>query len=365
MKKVFKSSNALILKTSIRHMLLCGYFALLITLIAGAIMVHLAKVSFIIFLIPLLATGISIIPIYIYHFFRSNILVEVTERNVRFSKRGKEYLSVDINGNTFNASVVKNRRLGPIFWKTEYFLSVTDSQSRTGRVKCTNFDKSTFNELINALGNPRKAETQAGDKPFSEGLREYTLPKDKMLEEFRHAFLVALVCIIITALNLMGVLPFSIRTTGAAYGGLGSLELIIFIIPVALPVIFLLMPAEIRRKVPEKIKITNHDITVGDKSFSFSEITKIKLTPPVYEKPMGTIYYCERQLTVFCGRRKYIFWLGSSTSGVTGRFILNDERLKSKLLEEKSKYAFERYEEFCADLKNICFNCSIPFEMDL
>lgn len=210
-------------------------------------------------------------------FVSNNIEYIVTDREVIFLKKGREYKNFPYSEYALSSYVVKHSVNG-IPTATVRQLSANDGKKEkkyTCELNKKNFDE--FMGLILAYSN--KTVTGSDQTNTMEAMnvnKEFTLNKEKILKKV----LLSKVFFFTIAFVACMVMFFVMYNSGEAgaeyflYGGI--ISVIVFALIVGLST------SLIKKRTPDKISLRNNCIYIDDDNFNYSEIEKIILTPQSY-----------------------------------------------------------------------------------
>jgi len=242
-----------------------------------------------------------------------NIAVTVTDSEVVFTRRGKAYLRFPFGEYRFSSFVVINR-----------YNYIPVSVSRKLRVfpagggaykdyKCHNFSKGAFEELIayadlcrNKYDAPPEEAAVSPEKAEFGFPLEFSVDRAAHIAECRKMLLTGvIVCAVLFAVMLV------IGIAG---------NFIPFIIAVSVVILLLLIPAFVlpylkAGKTPESVGLTEDGVFIGGDSFRYDDISRIKMTPPGYDRNEADLGFNEqRMIKIVCGGNTYAFYLGMKKS---------------------------------------------------
>jgi len=328
--KSFKSSRLLLA----RNMFFTGVFIFIILLVncyfASVIFdvspLENSTLSFILLLLISISLSVMIVLLF------WNIKVEIRENHICFIKRGKTYKEYARHDFSFSSYVLRTRYLLiPLF--TEKFLVVNAENKKPVRQKCHNFSGKEFGNMMAYLRSVEIKEMSKEELPMvgEDGVpspssvveESFPVPREALLQ----AFSKRLKMILIPVGVILGaaVLYFVIVPLQRLSGNWGWLVFCSFLLPLVLGVFAILFFTNIRpflkmkKTMPEKVEIKGEYLVFGSDVMTFSDIEKIKATPPTYQMASNASF--QRRILVFFkdGRKKeYSFGFTALASKRTG-----------------------------------------------
>ena len=272
-------------------------------------------------------------------FIINNVEYIVTDREVIFLKKGREYKNFPYSEYILSSYVVKHSVNG-IPTATVRQLSVNDGKKEkkyTCELNKKNFDE--FMSLILAYSNKTAVESDQVNTTETANInKEFTLNKDKILKKILLSKMFFFIIIFAACMAFF----FTMYNWGEAgaeyflYGGI--ITVVVFALIVGMST------SLIKKRTPDKISIRNNCIYVDDDNFNYSEIEKITLTPQSYSS----------------GNQNRMMKI-AKTDGTKVIYNLGFKAWKPN----KPDSVFEKYDEFSYLLEGLFINTPGKFQYDL
>lgn len=303
-------------------------------------------------------------------FFRHNITIEADRTAIRFLRGRKEYLHLLYDGFVFTSYVVK-QRINLIPTSTTRYLRAM--QMETGRIhdyRCYNLDRKTFESFIayirslqpEYLPEPANEESPTAgqvdfdpDRSGNEAVytREtlvFTIDKNLFISRYQKPLwlMITIFSVFILSLLVLQLILTPERFMEHLVVNISFFALLVVIF-FPIPIIMFGIPlAKIKKNTPEKITLFHDHIVFDNKSFYFSRIKQIRMTPPAYQsngllKRKITVIEENKTTVFFVGDDKDVnpMWAKKGKKKVFADYINLCNELEAALLNRPGKFMFE------------------------
>jgi len=307
----------------------------------------------------LLIIIIAIVPTVLsayYNCFRNNIKIEVTRTGIKFSRLGKEYLYFPHDSFNFTSFVSKTTINGIIPAPTSRYLRVAPKGGWKAKdYLCYNFDKKTFEDLIHCIqtreyARNKTAWNQAREpQPQYPGEEaEFVINKRLLAKKYMKYLLILLV-----ALSIFAFWPTNTDTISypelEREVAISTKFLVLSVLFAILLVAFIVLMLKIIKQTPKKIVLCHDCLMIDLKTFNFSEIEQIKMTPPsFYSNIAGALFPPFRKLAITRQGLTHTFIVGSTAFSALGKDNI-----------------FDGYKKLCDSLEAVFINVPDKFKLDL
>ncbi len=278
--------------------------------------------------------------LFMYRVFISNNMEYiVTDREVIFLKKGREYKIFPYSEYILSSYVIKHSTNGIPTGTMRQLAANNGKKEKKYICSLTKKDFDEFMGLILAYSNKATAGSdQINTGEIMNVNREFTLNKDKILKKVLLSKMFFFTIIFVACM----VFFFTMYNYGEAgaeyflYGGI--ISVIVFALMVTMSTNF------IKKRTPDKISLRNNCIYMDDDNFNYSEIEKITLTPQSYSS----------------GNQNRIMRI-TKKDGTKVIYNLGFKAYKVN----KPDQIFQKYDEFSYLLEGLFINTPGKFQYDL
>ena len=356
-KMAYKSSPAVMFGLLTFLFLLIGSLLSLVYFFE-VILYEDTPVIYLVFFIICAVIGAAMVYLAYYITYRRlYVKIEVTDKAVKFFMGKRECIIFPFENYTFTSYVCK-LRINYIPVRIARYLRITCKlDGKTKDYLCHSFKREIFAELVSYVKSVEliaakrercEAEYSQIDWLMNEPFR-FSINKQELVKRYKKPFLTGIFVICVSLLVLL--IRLSIEVEGQYNLFLGTLSMFAAVSLVILPykvIKYGMGLYSVKKHTMEALMLFSDRLVLDDKTFYFSRIKQIRVTPPIYNEIL--MYNKEKSVVKLNEERKMII----IDKDASYTFIIDNVKDPNHSFAKKAKpEVFDDYEEFCDMLRDV------------